>query len=120
MVHEKNAGIELPNFPGIPILSLLATVMPPPTQGDRPVGSKAPTYTVILFTLIRLEKQTTDLEVILNLPNIPGLQDLGEEGVSLDNTDVKHTPAVKSGAEVLKEVLESFLIKDRGLFGPGG
>ena len=62
----------------------------------------------------------TDLEVILNLPNIPGVHELVREGEEVDFADTKYGSVVTDGVAILNNVLESLEIKDWGLFGPGG
>ena len=102
----------------MPVVSLLATATPPPFQEGQRVDPKAPTYVVILFALVRLEKQATDMEITLNIPNIPDHQDLAKEGEAIDFASGKYGEAVSEGMMVFEKVLKSLEVKDWGLFGP--
>lgn len=119
-IFARESDNRLPNFPNVVVSKLLATTKPPPPDPTRPPRANASTYVVILLALVRLEIQMTDVVVTLNLPNIPGAQELVSEGENVNFEEGTFSATIQQGQEVLNEVLKSLEVKDWGLFGPGG
>ena len=120
-IYSTDPNITLPNFPNVPILSLLAKTTPP-AQGEGGLAApNAPTHAAILMALVRLEKQTTDMVVSLNVPHVPGSVEAAAEegGEEVDFESGKYGSAVEEGREALSEVLRTLKVKDWGLFGSG-
>ncbi len=69
-------------------------------------------FTATLLTLMRLEKQKTDLLVAVNVPHIPG--EYKKDDVDLPAQ--KLGKLVEDGLNIQQRVLETFEIKDYGLF----
>jgi hypothetical protein len=92
---------------GIPAYTLIATQTPPPTP-----GSKSPDFTAIVLTLIRLEKEKTDILVTINVPHIKG--EYTEEEVDLQLG--KQGKLIEDAVEYAGRIWETFKIKDWGLF----
>ncbi|RAR07316.1 Mog1p/PsbP-like protein [Stemphylium lycopersici] len=91
-----------------PVLSLTFIQTPPPPTDPTP-KRKTPEYTFIQLLLIRLKEHGTDLMISINTPHYPA----------------EHTPASEPGGEtqlmreskaMRQKVLESFTIKEWGLF----
>ncbi|TDZ35146.1 putative ran guanine nucleotide release factor [Colletotrichum sidae] len=61
----------------IPAYTLIATQRP-----RSKTGSSAPDFTAIILTLLRLEKESTDILITINVPHIKGEYD--EEDVDLE------------------------------------
>lgn len=90
-----------------PVLTL-SFIQTPPTPNPNP-RRKTPEFTYILLLLLRLKEQGTDLMVTINIPHYPGeYQKATEEG--------GQTQLMKDSAVVKEKVLESFEIKEWGLF----
>ena len=83
-------------------LSFIQTPLPP----DRP--RKTPDFVAIHLLLLRLKEQGTDIMITINAPHYPGEYEKAEPG--------EKTALMKEGDEVAKKVLETFDIKDWGLF----
>ncbi|KAG8529234.1 uncharacterized protein KY384_005869 [Bacidia gigantensis] len=119
--YAIDTDIRLPNFPDMAVGTLMAVVTPPaPTEG-RERRENEPKFVVILFALLRLEQQMTDVTVALNVPCTPG----GPEAAMMEVEDVdfergKYGSVVEEGKEVLGDILRSLEVKDWGMFGPGG
>jgi hypothetical protein len=67
----------------------------------------------ILLTLIRLVDQRTDILVTINVPHVIGQYDVG----SVDLEHGKMGPLLEQAAKWRERVLETFDVKDWGLFG---
>ena len=104
-----------------PVLSVLVTASPPPSDMNIPLRSNRPTHTNILLTLIRLEPQLTDMLITLNIPHIPGSPEaVAVGGEDLDFETAKYGSAVEEGRKVVEAAISSLTVKDWGLFGPRG
>lgn len=62
--------------------------------------------------MVRLESQKTDLLMVINVPHVSGSYDEGE----VDPASGKHGRLLEQGMDLRGKVLESFQIKDWGLF----
>lgn len=87
-----------------PVHTLSFIQTPPPP--DRP--RKTPDFVAIHLLLLRLKEQGTDIMITINAPHYPGEYEKAEPG--------EKTALMKEGDEVAKKVLETFDIKDWGLF----
>ncbi|KAF4622676.1 hypothetical protein G7Y89_g14353 [Cudoniella acicularis] len=92
---------------GIPAYTLIATQTPPPEP-----GSKNPDFTAIVLTLIRLEREKTDILVTINVPHIKG--EYTEEEVDMQMG--KQGKLIENAVEDAAKIWETFKIKDWGLF----
>ncbi|KAL9131900.1 MAG: hypothetical protein Q9217_000260 [Psora testacea] len=120
-IWTTNENLELPNFPQVKVLSLLVTTTPPAPEPDMLPRPNTPTHTDILLTLIRLELQLTDMLVALNIPHITGSPEaVAVGGEERDFEKGKYGSAIDEGNKVMEKVVRSLLVKDWGLFGPGG
>lgn len=91
----------------IPAYTLIATQTPPAIP-----GSKSPDFTAIILTLIRLESESTDILVTINVPHIKG--EYTEEEVDMQMG--KQGKLIESAVEHAAKIWETFKIKDWGLF----
>ncbi|KAI4098993.1 MAG: hypothetical protein LQ339_006186 [Xanthoria mediterranea] len=109
----------LPHFPpNTPCYTLLATTTPPAAVTNGDVGAKAPAFTGVMLTLIRLVAQSTDIVVTINIPHIPGHQEPSDG--ALDFEDGRFGSLVEAGVKIRDEVWRSLEVRDWGLFGAGG
>jgi hypothetical protein len=69
-------------------------------------------FTGTLLTLVRLEKQKTDLLIVVNVPHIPNEYD--KDGIDLENGKVGKL--IEDGMKLRDRILETFEVKDYGLF----
>jgi len=93
----------------IPAYTLIAT-QTPPVDPDARVA--APDFTAIVLNLIRLEKESTDILVTINVPHIKG--EYMEDDVDLQLG--KQGKLIENAVEYAARVWETFKIKDWGLF----
>ncbi|CAK7565332.1 MAG: hypothetical protein SEPTF4163_003247 [Sporothrix epigloea] len=99
---------ELPD--GIPAYSLVATQTP---QTDpKAAASSAPDFTAIILTLVRLEKESTDLLITINVPHIKGEYD--EEDVDLQMG--KQGQLIGDAVEFASRIWATLQVKDWNLF----
>lgn len=92
---------------GTPAYTLIATQTPPP-KGD----TKSPDFTAIVLTLIRLERESTDILITINVPHIKG--EYTEEEVDMQMG--KQGVLIENAVEFAAKIWETFKIKDWGLF----
>jgi hypothetical protein len=71
---------------------------------------KTPEYVYIHLILLRLKEQQTDIMVTVNIPHYAGEYEKPKEGES------DATPLMKGSEAIKSRILESFNIKDWGLF----
>lgn len=69
-------------------------------------------FTGTLLTLIRLEKQKTDLLLVVNVPHVP--KEYDQDGIDLENG--KFGKLIEDGVKIRDRLLETFEVKDYGLF----
>ncbi len=91
----------------VPAYTLIATQTPPPEP-----GSKSPDFTAIILTLIRLERDFTDILITINVPHIKG--EYTEEEVNLEMG--KQGKLIENAVDYAARIWETFKIKDWGLF----
>jgi hypothetical protein len=64
--------------------------------------------------MARLERQTTDIVISINIPHVRDESSEGEGGL-----EVEEEASLEKASEVKKKIMESFEIKDWSLFGEG-
>lgn len=95
--------------PGTPAYTLSATSPPGPKQRGRP---NEPDFVGILLTMLRLEQQKTDIIIAINVPHIEGQYDRA----NVDPEAGKHGPLLEAAMQYRERVMETFEIRDWGLF----
>jgi len=93
----------------IPAYTLIATQTPQAANRDR---SAAPDFTALILTLVRLEKEATDILITINVPHIKGEYD--EEDIDLAMG--KQGELIGDAVEYAAKIWSTFNIKDWGLF----
>lgn len=103
---------EFSNYPDIPAYTLLATVTPPTKPGG---GSKEreTSLTAIIISLLRLEKEKTDVLITVNVPHIKGEYDEEEVDIEMGKTGELIGNAINYSGRMWK----SLRIRDWTLFG---
>lgn len=104
-----NILIELPS-PNTPTYNLLATSPPGAKQQGR---ANEPEFVAIMLTLIRLIDRKTDMLVTINVPHVIGQYEAG----SVDLEHGKMGPLLEQAAKWRERLLETFEVRDWGLFG---
>ncbi|KAK3376617.1 hypothetical protein B0T24DRAFT_619095 [Lasiosphaeria ovina] len=92
----------------IPAYTLIATQTPQSTSAR----SGAPDFTALILTLVRLEKESTDILITINVPHIKGEYD--EEDVDLALG--KQGELIGDAVEYAAKIWETFEVKDWHLF----
>jgi len=100
----SNLGDELPAY------TLIATQTPRPDPSK--ATSSAPDFTAIILTLLRLEKESTDLLITINVPHIKGEYDEEEVDLQLG----KQGRLIGDAVEYASKIWESFRVRDWNLF----
>ncbi|KAI9680752.1 MAG: multicopy suppressor of ts gsp1 [Caeruleum heppii] len=102
--------------PSIPTLTLTAYDKPPSPSVRRSPNSD---FTLILLTLIRLERQSTDVAITLNVPYIDRARDPDAGNFSWSEVDLeaKRFGPLKAEVERVRDrILRTVEVKDWGLF----
>lgn len=100
--------------PKIPAYTLISTQTPKVSSSSSSrEQTSAPDFTAIVMTLLRLEKEKTDILITVNVPHIKGEYD--EEDVDLELG--KQGKLIGDAVEYSARIWETFRIKDWGLFG---
>lgn len=94
----------------IPAYTLIATQTPPPDPSQS--NSAAPDFTAIILTLLRLEKESTDILITINVPHIKGSYD--EEEIDLELG--KQGQLIGDAVEYAAKIWDTFKVKDWNLF----
>jgi hypothetical protein len=93
------------HFSAKPALGLTFIQTPPaPTNPNR----KTPEYVYIHLLLLRLKEQGTDIMITINIPHYKNEYEKAEEG--------EETRLMKDSKVVREKVLETFEVKEWGLF----
>ncbi|KAK0673595.1 hypothetical protein QBC41DRAFT_265869 [Cercophora samala] len=95
----------------IPAYTLIATQTHKQREGERE-RQGAPDFTALILTLIRLEKEQTDILVTINVPHIKGEYDEEEIDLAMG----KQGELIGDAVEYAARIWESFDVKDWGLF----
>ncbi|KAL6709549.1 hypothetical protein ACN47E_001484 [Coniothyrium glycines] len=98
---------QLKKLPNIPVYAV-SFIQTPPSPNPTP-KRKAPEFTYIHLLLFRLKEQGTDMLVSVNIPHYPDEYDKADpEG--------EPTPLMKDSAVVRQRILDTFEVKEWGLF----
>ncbi|GAB7356344.1 hypothetical protein MBLNU459_g7134t1 [Dothideomycetes sp. NU459] len=92
-----------------PAYTLFATSQSDPS---RVASAKAPDFTGILLTLVRLEKQETDVVISINVPHASGEYDKNE----IDPATGKNGKLLEAAMQYRDRILQTFEIRDWDLF----
>ncbi len=93
----------------IPAYTLIATQIPHPDPESK---IPSPDFTAIVLSLIRLEKESADILITINVPHIKGEYD--DEDVDLELG--KQGKMIQDAVEYAATIWETFKIKDWNLF----
>ncbi|KAH8595176.1 hypothetical protein B0O99DRAFT_623397 [Bisporella sp. PMI_857] len=93
-----------------PAYTLIATQTP--TPDPKSTAAAPPDFTAIVLNLIRLERESTDVLITINVPHIKG--EYSEEEVDLQLG--KQGRLISDAVEYAAKIWETFKIKDWGLF----
>lgn len=93
----------------VPAYSLVATQHPAAAPENRRPQSD---FTGILLVLVRLIEQKTDIVITVNVPHVPG-EYLKED---VDFAAARQGPLMDAAASIKQHILQTFEIKDYGLF----
>ncbi|KAI0205994.1 Mog1p/PsbP-like protein [Astrocystis sublimbata] len=106
----------------IPAYTLIATLSPhapSATEADSSgsgsasgAGAGKPDFTAIILTLVRLEREHTDLLITVNVPHIRGEYDEDDVDLQLG----KQGQLIGDAVDYASRIWESFKVKDWGLF----
>ncbi|KAK3942082.1 hypothetical protein QBC46DRAFT_457878 [Diplogelasinospora grovesii] len=92
----------------LPAYTCIATQTP--RTGEK--RSSTPDFTAIILTLLRLEKESTDILITINVPHIKGEYDEDEVDLALG----KQGELIGDAVEYAAKIWESFKVKDWNLF----
>jgi hypothetical protein len=81
----------------------------PKSESDR---RSAPDFTALIMTLVRLERELTDVLITINVPHIKGEYD--EEDIDLELG--KQGKLIGDAVDYAAKIWETFKVKDWGLF----
>ncbi|KAM7221931.1 nuclear import protein mog1 [Rhypophila decipiens] len=95
------------NSDDIPAYTLIATQTPKVQE-----RASAPDFTALILTLVRLEKESTDILITINVPHIKGEYDEDEIDLALG----KQGELIGDAVEYAAKIWSTFAIKDWGLF----
>lgn len=90
-----------------PVYTLRFIQTPPPNTNP---SRKVPEFVYIHLMLLRLKEQDTDLMISVNIPHYSGEYEKPKEG------DGEVTQLMKESEKIKDRILESFEIKEWGLF----
>ncbi|KAK3321665.1 hypothetical protein B0H66DRAFT_638221 [Apodospora peruviana] len=93
----------------IPAYTLIATQTPKVDTRER---LSAPDFTALILTLVRLEKEQTDILITINVPHIKGEYDEDEVDLALG----KQGELIGDAVEYAAKIWSTFDIKDWGVF----
>lgn len=94
----------------IPAYTLIATITPKPNHDKE--RSTAPDFTALILTLVRLERELTDILITINVPHIKG--EYNEEDIDLELG--KQGKLIGDAVDYAAKIWETFRVKDWGLF----
>ncbi|KAI0872837.1 Mog1p/PsbP-like protein [Hypoxylon argillaceum] len=101
----------------IPAYTLIATISPkapPSEEADSSSAPRAntPDFTAMILTLVRLERERTDILITVNVPHIRGEYDEDDVDLQLG----KQGQLIGDAVDYASRIWESFKVKDWGLF----
>lgn len=94
---------------------MIATMAPKPprTDGDDKARAAAsPDFTAMILTMVRLEREKTDLLITINVPHIKG--EYNEEDVDLELG--RQGKLIGDAVDYAAKIWETFKVKDWHLF----
>ncbi|KAK4034535.1 hypothetical protein C8A01DRAFT_18683 [Parachaetomium inaequale] len=98
---------------GTPAYTLIATQTPqPPAHPDESRRASAPDFTALILTLLRFEKEQTDILITINVPHIKGEYDEDEVDLALG----KQGELIGDAVEYAARIWASFKVKSWRLF----
>ncbi|KAJ4292917.1 hypothetical protein N0V88_005580 [Collariella sp. IMI 366227] len=97
----------------IPAYTLIATQTPRPRKPEDDAPRNAPDFTALILTLVRLEKEKTDVLITINVPHIKGEYD--EEQVDMELG--KQGELIGDAVEYAARIWATFAVHDWRLFG---
>lgn len=113
---KTNARHRTPNSDEIPAYTLIAThttQKPDKHTDDKPQRPVSKTdFTAIILTLVRLEREKTDLLITINVPHIRGEYDEDDVDLQLG----KQGKLIGDAVDYAAKIWETFKVKDWGLF----
>lgn len=111
---QQLTNFKLTNSPSISAYTLIATQTPKQSDDSdsRRSSRQAPDFTALILTLVRLEREKTDILITINVPHIKGEYD--EEDVDLALG--KQGALLGRAVEYAAKIWETFEVKDWGLF----
>ncbi|KAK1757215.1 putative ran-interacting mog1 protein [Echria macrotheca] len=92
----------------IPAYTLIATQTTPKSERS----SSTPDFTALILTLVRLEKESTDVLITINVPHIQGEYDEDEVDLALG----KQGELIGDAVEYAAKIWGTFEVKDWNLF----
>ncbi|RYO85091.1 hypothetical protein DL766_004018 [Monosporascus sp. MC13-8B] len=95
----------------IPAYTLIATLAPKPGEKAREHAT-SPDFTAIILTLVRLEREVTDILITINVPHIKGEYD--DEDVDLELG--RQGKLIGDAVDYAAKIWATFKVKDWGLF----
>ncbi|KAI1122052.1 Mog1p/PsbP-like protein [Nemania abortiva] len=101
----------------IPAYTLIATLSPKTSSSTEAEGSgasraKSPDFTAMILTLVRLERESTDILITVNVPHIRGEYDEEEVDLQLG----KQGQLIGDAVDYASRIWETFKVRDWGLF----
>lgn len=108
----SNGLFSPPNREGTPAYTLIATQTPPLPTTTSSSNPATPDFTAIVLNLIRLEDESTDILITINVPHIKG--EYTQEEVNLQMGI--QGKLIENAVEIAARIWETFKIKDWGLF----
>lgn len=90
---------------------MIATQTPQPSAES--ARKQSPDFTAIVLNLVRLEKESTDIVITINVPHIKGEYTEAEVDLELG----KQGKLIGDAVEISTKIWETFKIKDWTLFG---
>lgn len=94
----------------IPAYTLIATMAPRPSPETERRSS--PDFTALIMTLVRLEREMTDILITINVPHIKGEYDEADVDLELG----KQGKLIGDAVDYAAKIWETFKVKDWGLF----
>ena len=98
-----------PNSEGTPAYTLIATQTP---QASSDARGSAPDFTALILTLLRFEKERSDVLITINVPHIKGEYDEDDVDLALG----KQGELIGDAVEYAAQIWETFKVKDWHLF----
>lgn len=98
--------------PEIPAYTLIATQKPPEDPRSPGGSSAAPDFTALILTLLRLEREQTDILITVNVPHIKGSYDEDEVDLELG----KQGKLIGDAVEYAARMWSTFAIHDWKIF----